>query len=312
MARRKRASMREGPLADLFRSTVPQEGEEEQPTEQQRVPEQPAPEQPPAFRGAHDLLRPRARRSPGPGAAPGPAGAARRPQGSRAGAAGPGARSRLPRRRHSACPRGQGATQPHLRRRRRTTWRAPPTAARSPASGLPRAAASPPADHPRRRCGRSGRERDQPHDRGPGPRGRVHGHQHRPSVAPAVDRRRHGPPRQRRRAGPRHRLQPGARLPGGLQGAGQDQAPAEGLGHGVHHRRRWRRHRHRSRSRDRAARARRRRAHGRDRHQAVPVRGHAPRHPGRPGDRGAERRGRHADRGAQREAPERARSRDHA
>ncbi len=47
MARRKRASMREGPLADLFRSTVPQEGEEEQPTEQQRVPEQQAPEQPP-------------------------------------------------------------------------------------------------------------------------------------------------------------------------------------------------------------------------------------------------------------------------
>ncbi len=48
MARRKRASMREGPLADLFRSTVPQEGDEEQPTEQQRVPERPAPEQPPA------------------------------------------------------------------------------------------------------------------------------------------------------------------------------------------------------------------------------------------------------------------------
>jgi cell division protein FtsZ len=41
MARRKRASMREGPLADLFRSTVPKEGEEEQPTEQQRVPEGP-------------------------------------------------------------------------------------------------------------------------------------------------------------------------------------------------------------------------------------------------------------------------------
>jgi cell division protein FtsZ len=48
MARRKRASMREGPLADLFRSTVPSEGEEEQPTEQQRVPEPQAPEQPPA------------------------------------------------------------------------------------------------------------------------------------------------------------------------------------------------------------------------------------------------------------------------
>jgi cell division protein FtsZ len=48
MARRKRASMREGPLADLFRSTVPQEGEEEQPTQQQAVPEEPARTQPPA------------------------------------------------------------------------------------------------------------------------------------------------------------------------------------------------------------------------------------------------------------------------
>ena len=33
MARRKRASMREGPLADLFRSTVPPEGDEEEPTQ---------------------------------------------------------------------------------------------------------------------------------------------------------------------------------------------------------------------------------------------------------------------------------------
>jgi len=42
MARRKRASMREGPLADLFRSTVPDEGEEEQPTQQQPASEPPA------------------------------------------------------------------------------------------------------------------------------------------------------------------------------------------------------------------------------------------------------------------------------
>src|SRR4051794_32129549 len=38
MARRKRASMREGPLADLFRSTVRED--EEEPTKQQGLPEQ--------------------------------------------------------------------------------------------------------------------------------------------------------------------------------------------------------------------------------------------------------------------------------
>src|SRR3954470_18682660 len=43
MARRKRASMREGPLADLFRSTIrEEEGEQEPPTEQQPVPESPS------------------------------------------------------------------------------------------------------------------------------------------------------------------------------------------------------------------------------------------------------------------------------
>src|SRR3954465_193650 len=48
MARRKRASMREGPLADLFRSTVPKEGEEE-PTKQQPVPEAPSSEESSTF-----------------------------------------------------------------------------------------------------------------------------------------------------------------------------------------------------------------------------------------------------------------------
>src|SRR3954464_2889068 len=48
MARRKRASMREGPLADLFRSTVPEEGEEE-PTKQQPVPEAPSSEESSTF-----------------------------------------------------------------------------------------------------------------------------------------------------------------------------------------------------------------------------------------------------------------------
>ena len=76
MARRKRASMREGPLADLFRSTVPQEGEEEQPTEQQRVPERPPASpssEPPTFfdqeesgTPAPPAAEPSARREPEP------------------------------------------------------------------------------------------------------------------------------------------------------------------------------------------------------------------------------------------------------
>ena len=118
-------------------------------------------------------------------------------------------------------------------------------------------------------------------------RGRVHGDQHRPAVAAAVGRRRHRPSRQRHVARARRRLQPGARLPGRVRGAGQDQAPAQGLGHGLRHRRRRRRHRHRRGAGRRPPRPRRRRAHRRDRHEAVQVRGLAPREAGRGGRRGA-------------------------
>ena len=82
-------------------------------------------------------------------------------------------------------------------------------------------------------------------------------------------------------ARPRRRLEPRARLPGRVRGAGQDQAPAEGLRHGLRDRRRRWRHRHRRDAGGRAARARRRRADRRHRHQAVRVRGHAPRQAGR-------------------------------
>ena len=54
------------------------------------------------------------------------------------------------------------------------------------------------------------------------------------------------------------------------------QVPAQGLGHGVHHRRRGRRHRHRRGAGRRARGARARRADGRHRHQAVRLRGLAP------------------------------------
>ena len=107
----------------------------------------------------------------------------------------------------------------------------------------------------------------------------------------AADRRRH---HARARLGLRSRSRP----PGGDGGLRPHQVAAQGLGHGVHHRRRGRRHRHR-RGAGRGARgARARRAGRRHRHQAVRVRGHAPAAGGRDGDRGARRRGRHADRRA--------------
>ena len=166
-----------------------------------------------------------------------------------------------------------------LRRRRLRARTGPAYGRDEPSYGGSHAADADPAcaGDPRGRRRRRRRQRDQPHGRCRDPRGRVHGGQHRPSVAAAVERGRHRPPRQRRCPRPRRRLQPRARLPRGVRGAGQDQAPAQGLGHGLRHLRRRRRHRDRCGSGDRAARARRRRAHGRHRHEAVSLRGHAPR-----------------------------------
>ena len=111
-------------------------------------------------------------------------------------------------------------------------------------------------------------------------------------------------------ARPRRRLEPRARLPGGVRGAGQDQAPAQGHRPRLRHLRRRRRHRDRRGPGDRPARPRRRRAHGRDRDQAVPVRGHPPRRPGRGGRHRPRGRGRHADRRPQRAPADRAREDD--
>ncbi len=196
----------------------------------------------------------------------------------------------------------EGAAQPDLCRRgpRRRGPDLRPRRAR--AGRLPRAAAPAPARDPGGRGRRRRRQRDQPDDRGADPGRRVHGDQHRPSVAAAVDRRRHRPPRQRRLARPRHRLEPGARLPGRLRGAGQDQAPPEGLRHGLRDRRRRWRHRHRGGAGHRAPGPRRRRADRGHRHQAVQLRGHPARQAGRRRHRGAERRGRHPDRGPERAA----------
>ena len=64
-------------------------------------------------------------------------------------------------------------------------------------------------------------------------------------------------------------------------GVRQDQGAAQGRGHGLHRRRLRRRHRHRRGADRRAHRPRDRRAHRRHRHQAVRLRGLAPRRRGR-------------------------------
>ena len=57
MARRKRASMREGPLSDLFRSTAPEPGQPEQPEQpEQAAAQPPEPEAPPEYRPREDPL----------------------------------------------------------------------------------------------------------------------------------------------------------------------------------------------------------------------------------------------------------------
>ena len=74
-------------------------------------------------------------------------------------------------------------------------------------------------------------------------------------------------------SGRRPRARPGL----GDGGLRQGQVPAQGLGHGVHHRRLRRRHRHGGSSDRRSHRARDRRPDRRHRHQAVRLRGLAPR-----------------------------------
>ena len=81
--------------------------------------------------------------------------------------------------------------------------------------------------------------------------------------------------------GPRRRRRPRVGYTRRLRGAGQDQGAAQGLRHGLRRRRRRRRHRHRRRPGGRPARPRHRRADRRHRHQAVRLRGRAPRRPGR-------------------------------
>ena len=307
MARRKRASMREGPLADLFRSTTGDEPRRrrrggDQPTEMMGTEGAEAPA--PVEDRPTETERPVrcTTRRPSPSASPIPSPCANASASPDPGdvsvykvdepvAETPAAKDRL----RNIFVDEQPPDGPAVRPRR---------------AGHPSARRRHPGVHaPVIRVigvGGAGVNADQPDGRGRHRRGRVPGDQHRPSVAPAEHGRRHRPHRRRGHARPRLGLRPGARPPGRVRRAGQDQAPAQGLRHGLHRRGRRGRDRHRRRAGHRAARADRRRADRRHRDQAVRVRGQPPRQAGRGRARGAERRGRHADRDPQRAPAHRA------
>ena len=119
------------------------------------------------------------------------------------------------------------------------------------------------------------------------------------AVAPAVRRARDAPHRRLDHARAGVGVEPGARPGCGARGVRPDQGDAPRLGHGVHRRRRRRRNGYR-RGADRGSdRPRARCADGRDRHASVPVRRLPPARPGRERDLRSRRRGRHADRRAQ-------------
>ena len=284
MASGKRASMREGPLAALFRKTDEDGTAEREPRA--------------ARRRGRRARRARGARAPPPSPSPRPApvaGVRRR--------AADGPRPRMPtpqeRLRHAFSLRDpRGHARPAARPRPRDAYAAL-RARRSSTSPPPRAGVGKPV-HARRRRRRRRRQRGQPHGRGRGRGRRVHRHQHRPPVAAAV-----GTPTSRCTSAPSVTRGLGSGSNPELGRAGRDggvrpdQGAAQGLGHGVHRRRRRRRHRHRRGSGRRAHRPRARRADRRHRHQAVRLRGLAPR-ASRPsvGVAGAGRRGRHADRRA--------------
>ncbi len=219
----KRASMREGPLAALFRRT----------TEDQ------ASDSPAADAPARQAAQERAGRTT---AAAGPA--PPRPAGGRW-----RSRSRASPRPRSACAR----PSPPTSRRACSSGPRPP---RPPAAHGDRAGRSLRRDlhasgtdgqpgHPRRRSRRRRRQRGQPDGRGRGRGRRVPGHQHRPSVPSALGGPRDAAHRRDRDPGLGSGADPTLGTPGRARGLRPDQVDAPRLGHGVHRRRRRRRHRHR-------------------------------------------------------------------
>ena len=296
MARnRGRASMREGPLAELFRATEAAQRQAERerdegaaPSEAQTV-EHVGPNEMtiaeasalPAERKPEPKPTPEPEREPAPAPTPEPAAAAS----ARAGRCTGPARD----------PRDRGAARGALRR----PVAAPEEHTAARVRRLPRG-------HPRRRRWGRWSQRRKQDDRGRDLPGRVRRGQHRHSAAARLRGADQAPHRTRADPGPRLRSRSRGRSPGGRGRVRPDQARPARLRHGLHHRRRGRRHRHGLRARGCAHRPRARRAHRRHRDDAVQVRGHAPpragaegrgrtarqlrhghRHPERPAARGA-------------------------
>ena len=237
MARRKRASMREGPLADLFRSTVDPDDPPEAPSRPDReaddetgvMSEQPAPaprEPDPEPERAPQLEADE--QAPFDQAEPEPERPAEQVRAYRA----------------EEPARGQGTSLPNLRRRRprRSTGRR--TAARSPATAATTATPSrtPPVIRVVGVGGAGVNAINRMVDAGiPGVEFMAVNTDLQSLQQSNADVTVHLGSGDAAR--PRRRLQPRARLPRRVRGAGQDQAPAEGLRHGLRHLRRRRRHR---------------------------------------------------------------------
>ena len=262
MASGKRASMREGPLAALFRKTE-EHGLED---------EVPAPESPEPRRAA--------------------------PHGGRGGARrGRRGRAAHPHAAGAAAPRlllGDPREHPGARARSLRALGGARAVARARERRQPGAA--------RGGRGRGRRQRRQPDGGGRGRGRRLPRHQHRPAIPPAVGRPPDAAHRRRPHAGPRLGVGPRPRAPVRDGRARPHQVPAQGLGHDLHHRRRRWRHGNGRRAHRRADRPGAGGADGGHRDQAVRLRGLPPRRAGAGGRRAPGRRGRHADRRPQQPA----------
>ena len=238
MARSKRASMREGPLADLFRSTdesVPPEeikvtakierrdhrGRGHRGSSRDRPGDSHAGARPRADPGAG----PRADSRPGPDPLPGPEPVPEPtpPE--------PVAEGKVEGRaeiHHEGLERLMGG--PGIETRPAFGRDEPDRSSRHASAGRPTHAPGRPTGGRRRR---RRRQRRQPDGRGGAAGRRVRRDQHRPSVPAELERRRHAAYRRRAHPRARRRVRSEGRLPRRLRGAGQDQGSAQGLRHGL-------------------------------------------------------------------------------
>ena len=262
---RNRASMREGPLAELFRATEAAQRQAEQGQEA-------APPGSDARRAAGDDRRARPRLREG-GGKRGRACAARALRACSAGGSSDARGAGGVRGRSACAAAAQGAA------RLRTAGHSLRGDARARAAARVCDAARQlqlPRRDPGHRCRRRRPERGQPDDRRRHLAGRVRRGQHGHAAAPALGRAGQDPHRPRPDAGSRLGRRAGYRPPRGRGELRPDQERPSRLRHGLRHRRRGRGHRHGRCTCRREDRARARCAHRRHRHDAVPVRGHAP------------------------------------